>query len=235
MDTLQQPLVGAPDAKGFRAFSLFLPPIYLAGKEIREEIVRVSFNLDAQRRYLDRPVGPDVYSDSEREQLNRAAEILYARSGFPEDFDPSLALHERVNIAAIETTEQWFPILAVEALRVASDISIKRAVNDVVMEYGVARVYDDDALDALLKNFRGAIKQLLAIRQGRTLANSDHWRQILEKGEAFVSENGRVPTQEKLAERLRILPRRLQQWITDIGASWGSISAFLWRRRKDNT
>lgn len=234
MDTLPQPLVSPPDADGFRTFSLYTDT---------GEIFRVSFNVERQRDYLNRPISPyDEYSPGEQNRLEQAAQVAIARGEIPRNdlLGPEEAaielLHEKANETALRLIEQWFPALAAEALRVATNACVKRALNQVVTEYGAPRIYDEAAFERLSGDFKTAIKEEMVIKRGHPPEGPERVvkiRQVLQQ----LSEKGNArPTQAEVAVEIRIEARRLRDWLSSSGVSWRQLlSDYKWQPGKRET
>jgi hypothetical protein len=214
------PDVGPPDEEGFRTFSLYAPVV--------GETTRVSFNLERLRTWLANTSGQEeLYSQEERDLLKLASRIVAARDAFP-GHNEAEALATILEISPhfiAESLEKYFPSLAVLAIRAASDVCVKHALNLTVQSTGAPRMYDDKMICEILRVFENIATDFLQIRSGRPLETERHLtetKQALEQLEkqGKIQRGKMLPTQELVSSKLGINARSLREWCKACKLKW---------------
>jgi hypothetical protein len=228
------PKVGPPDAEGFRTFTFIAPGV--------GETIRVSFNLERQRRYLEGTSSDhEQYSSTELKRLKLAARLIAARDTFPENdrIGALEAIFATTPKLIAKTLEDYYPSFALLALRAASDVCVKHTLNQAVRSTGAPQVYDEVMLEEILREFKAVASEFMGIHPGRPIETSDHIKKVtkairsLEKDGALRLRDG-YPSQTQLAKTLNVDPRALRKWAESCGLKWPEfLRACGWNRKAE--
>lgn len=205
------PKFGPIDADGFSTVSY-----YIDGAEA----LKVSVNLDRYRNHLAKTANNlENYSADEQESLRTGATIIAAREEAP-THDPESTLETILAASSSHIAEslvRYFPLLAFEALKVASNTCVKHTLNQMAQAMRAPRIYKEEFADALIKELRSDVQGLLEIGAGRPAETAQRFR---ETRKALAALNNSEPTQEKLSEELNIDPRTLRTWLEGVDLTY---------------
>jgi hypothetical protein len=166
--------------------------------------------------------------------LKTAAALLSGKED--ESFaDALIALQRAISITAMENIERYFPLVAKVALQVATDASVKHALNRTITTVGGPQVYDESAIELLINkadtdglSLRSVVNELLGVQRGRP---AETWDRLQRTGEILRARDAAHQnlSKEDIAEKLEINVRTLSTWHDDCGLTW-----IEWLRASEN-
>jgi len=215
------PEFGPTDSEGFRTVSFF--------DTEGSEVLKVSLNIECLRQQVRRTASNlDHYSADEQEGLRTAAVIAAARKD-SSLHDPNLALAAILDLFipkfVTEQTEKHFPPLAWIALQTVSDACVKYGIRGVVESMHAPRIYGEQAADLITRPLTETIRtEFLGIEAGRP---AEVRQQLADTREALVRiyekkklRAGKKPTQQQVADVLKITVRALREWPRACNLTW---------------
>ena len=223
---------GPPDPEGFRTVSFF--------SRDGAEVLRLGLNIERFNQHWTRTSSNlDQYSDDEQEGLRTAAVLAAARKA-SSVHDPGILLATMLNLLipkfVSEQTEKLFPELAWRALQAVQDACVKFAITGVIEMNGAPRIYGEETADWILRDLTKIIREgFLRIRAGRP---AEVRQQLEDTREALKRikkskklRDGRKPTQQQVADELKIDVRALRNWPRACKLTWDEwVTASQWER-----
>lgn len=222
---------GPSDSEGFRTVSFY--------SSDGAEVLRLGLHIERFNQQLTRTASNlEQYSEDEQEGLKTAAVISAARKQ-SSVHDPNLALAGMLDLLipkfVTEQTEKHFPELAWMALQAVQDACVKFAITGVVEMNGAPRIYGEETANWILRDLTKIIREgFLRIKAGRP---AEVRQQLEDTREALrrVKEKkslppGNKPTQQQVAEELRIDVRTLRDWPRACKLTWDEwVTASQWK------
>lgn len=212
---------GPTDSDGFRTVSFYATE--------GGEALRVSLHIGRLRQqFAGTASNLDHYSADEQEGLRTAAVLAAAREA-SSLHDPGLVLATMLDLLipklVTEQTEKHFPELARIALQAVQDACVKFAISGVIEMNGAPRIYGEETADWIVRDLTKVIREgFLRIKAGRP---AEVRQQLEDTREALkrIKEKkkrglGKKPTQQQVADELKVGVRALRDWPRACNLTW---------------